>query len=124
MNGISSNVDLELYEKKMLVEDEMIKFYHESPEKELNSQLMSILMTSSPDRKNLGDQIQEELGDKFSNAVCRFIKREVNNALLRYNKVSIHHYHKSPQASPAKKIKPAGLTDLTFDTILNGVTNF
>lgn len=94
-------------------------YHNQSHEKDLNSQLMSMLMTSSPDRKNLGDQIQEELGDKFSNAVCRFIKREVNNALLRYNKISIHH-HKSPQASPAKKSKPAGLTDLTFDTVLNG----
>ena len=78
-----------------------------------------MLMTSSPDRRNLGDRVYEELGEKFSNAVCRFIKREVNNALLRYNKVSIHQ-QKSPQSSPNKKVKPAGLTDLTFDTVLNG----
>jgi len=33
INGTSSNVDLEIYEKKLFIEDHP----HESPEKELNS---------------------------------------------------------------------------------------
>ncbi len=65
--------------------------YNESPKKELNSQLMSMLMTSSPDPRNIGHGLQQELGDKFSKALCRYIKQEVSNALLRYNRISIPH---------------------------------
>ena len=68
--------------------------------------------------------MDHEIGSKFSNALCHYIKREVNNALLRHNRLPfVHLHHKSPEASPLKKTereKPEGLTDLTFDTVLLG----
>jgi hypothetical protein len=48
-----------------------------------------MLITSSPDNLKASTALDQELGMKFSHALCHYIKREVNNALMRNNRLPL-----------------------------------
>ena len=109
LNGIQSHIDLELYHRAQPGEEQL---YNDSPCKDLSDNLLKALLKSPEEQVS---NVERDLGQKFSKALQRYIKREVTNALVKNQQ-----YYSSPTQIKSTKQTHEGLTDMTFDTILGG----